>query len=391
MDSCRAVEKEVDRVLSKFVGIDGHTTQSLDDLIQYVSGISQELSVDVNRPEVSTTQQLILQQCCQKIKDTVSRLASEHKDLHSSVSKVGKAIDRNFVTEFNGIAQDYVFEGVEKQEMLNKVIVEHFLRQGMLDIAEELINETNIEIDPVAKEPFLELHRILEALKHNDLDPALTWSRVHRQQLQAQNSSLEFKLHRLHFIRLISQGPEKQQEALLYSQNFAPFSSQHERDIQILMGSLLYMKRGIQSSPYAYLLDTINWIEIADVFTRDACSLLGMSVESPLSVCIRAGCSALPPLLNIKQVMQQRQCTGVWSAKDELPVEIDLGKECRYHSIFACPILRQQSTGSNPPVRLVCGHCISKDALNKLANGSKVKCPYCPVEQSPADAKEIIF
>lgn len=40
-----------------------------------------------------------------------------------------------------------------------------------------------------------------------------------------------------------------------------------------------------------------------------------------VSVCsIRAGCAALPPLLNIKQVMQQRQCSGVWSAKDELPV-----------------------------------------------------------------------
>ena len=52
-------------------------------------------------------------------------------------------------------------------------------------------------------------------------------------------------------------------------------------------------------------------------------------------------------------------------------VEIDLGQECRYHSIFACPILRQQSTETNPPVRLICGHVISKDALNKLANGNK--------------------
>ena len=29
-----------------------------------------------------------------KVKETVSRLASEHRDLHSSVSKVGKTIDR---------------------------------------------------------------------------------------------------------------------------------------------------------------------------------------------------------------------------------------------------------------------------------------------------------
>ena len=35
---------------------------------------------------------------------------------------------------------------------------------------------------------------------------------------------------------------------------------------------------------------------------------------------INAGCTALPALLNIKQVMQQRQVTGIWSGKDELPV-----------------------------------------------------------------------
>ena len=35
---------------------------------------------------------------------------------------------------------------------------------------------------------------------------------------------------------------------------------------------------------------------------------------------INAGCTALPTLLNIKQVMQQRQVNTVWNGKDELPV-----------------------------------------------------------------------
>ena len=55
-------------------------------------------------------------------------------------------------------------------------------------------------------------------------------------------------------------------------------------ELQVLMGSLLYMKQGIHNSPYAFLLDPIYWDEICDVFTRDACALMGMSVESPLSV-----------------------------------------------------------------------------------------------------------
>lgn len=32
----------------------------------------------------------------------------------------------------------------------------------------------------------------------------------------------------------------------------------------------------------------------------------------------------------------------------QIEIEVD-----RYHSIFACPILRQQSTDENPPVKLV--------------------------------------
>ena len=50
------------------------------------------------------------------------------------------------------------------------------------------------------------------------------------------------------------------------------------------MGMFLYLPHGISTSPYSHLLDPNLWVEIYDVFTRDACSLLGLSVDSPLSV-----------------------------------------------------------------------------------------------------------
>lgn len=43
---------------------------------------------------LSATLSLVMSQCCRKIKDTVQKLALDHKDIHSSVSRVGKAIDR---------------------------------------------------------------------------------------------------------------------------------------------------------------------------------------------------------------------------------------------------------------------------------------------------------
>lgn len=41
---------------------------------------------------------------------------------------------------------------------------------------------------------------------------------------------------------------------------------------------------------------------------------------------------ALPALINIKAVIEQRQCTGVWNQKDELPVS-------SVDSLFALPSL----------------------------------------------------
>lgn len=50
------------------------------------------------------------------------------------------------------------------------------------------------------------------------------------------------------------------------------------------MGMFLYLPQGLSSSPYHYLLDSALWAEIYEIFTKDACTLLDLSVDSPLSV-----------------------------------------------------------------------------------------------------------
>ncbi|XP_024084599.1 protein RMD5 homolog A [Cimex lectularius] len=391
MEACVAVEREVDKVLSKFSSINDHANRTLLEITTAIDELRKDLSDCPPGHVLTQTQIVIIKQAMNKAKETVQRLATDHRDLHSTVSKVGKAIDRNFVSDFASTSREEVFAGPEKVLLLNRVICQHFYRQGMLDIADQLAMEAGIDSEE-GKEPFTELNFILERLKHKDLDPALEWAQKHRASLQKQNSSLEFKLHQLRFIGLIEKGTACQNEAVQYARTYlSKFVHTHEKDIQVLMGMLIYLANGVSRSPYAHLLQPSLWADIYDTFTKDACSMLGLSVDSPLSVCINAGCIALPALLNIKQVMLQRQVSGIWNGKDELPIEIDVGTERRFHSVFACPILKQQSTESNPPMRLVCGHVISRDALNKLAAANKLKCPYCPLEQNPSDARIIYF
>ncbi|KAI9555202.1 hypothetical protein GHT06_017717 [Daphnia sinensis] len=405
MEACVAVEKEIDKILSKFASIRENGSKNIEETIEFLLSIKPELEQAQTDSEFNERQLFIIHLAIAKVKETVSRLASEHRDLHSSVSKVGKTIDRNFTQDYASTSFDRVFSGVEKEKLLNQVICQHMYRHGFLEIGEELAKESGLEIHESSKQPFMLLNEILEKLRHKNLVAALEWAQTHREKLMEQNSSLEFKLHRLQFLQLVSEGPEKQAEALGYvRKHFPPFVHQHETDIQNLMGVLAFIPYGVHNSPYKKLFDPILWTEICEVFVKDACALLGFSVESPLSVCINVGSISLPALLNIKQVMAQRQVAGMWNAKDELPIEIDAGREYRYHSIFACPILRQQGSDSNPPMRLLCGHVISRDALNKLSSGNNVlrairtgqsvarlKCPYCPREFDSSEARQLHF
>lgn len=46
---------------------------------------------------------------------------------------------QNFVNDFSSVVVDRAFEGQEKSILLNEVVCEHFMRQGMLDIADAVV------------------------------------------------------------------------------------------------------------------------------------------------------------------------------------------------------------------------------------------------------------
>lgn len=66
-------------------------------------------------------------------------MTTEHRDLHGTVSKVGKSIDRNFVSDFSSTSRTDVLLYPKNMDLLNKVIAQHFYRQGMDDVAKLII------------------------------------------------------------------------------------------------------------------------------------------------------------------------------------------------------------------------------------------------------------
>lgn len=50
------------------------------------------------------------------------------------------------------------------------------------------------------------------------------------------------------------------------------------------MGMFLYLPQGLLGSPYAHYLTPVLWFEISELFERDACNFLGLTINSPLSI-----------------------------------------------------------------------------------------------------------
>lgn len=256
----------------------------------------------------------VISETLQKANERLQRISADHRDVHGAVSKVGKVIDRNFVSDFTATTRLDALDDEENMMLLNKVMAKHYCRQGMDDVAQLLIEESKMP-EAMAREvfesesTFAEIYRIWQAIQQYDLKPALAWTARYSNELIAKNSPLEFKLHRLAFLQIISKGMSAQAEAIAYARNnFHKFMNRFEHEIPNLMGCFIYLPLGIENSPYKHLISPEMWTEASYVFLKDACHTLGISKNSALSVVINAGCTALTALLAIKQARLPSFC-----------------------------------------------------------------------------------
>ena len=177
---------------------------------------------------------------------------------------------------------------------------------------------------------FTDMYHILHELRHRqNLLPAIDWARSNREWLEGRGSHLEFELERLQFVWLLMGGgggdgdtgdrSEGLSRALYYArQAFGGFQGRYLPEIKQLCGALAYQSN-LRWSPYRHLFDNDSaWDDVARSFTREFCSVLGLSADSPLYVAATAGAMALPTLLKLASIMKEKRTE--WTTQDELPV-----------------------------------------------------------------------
>lgn len=361
----------------------------------------------------------------QPVKQSFDKLDDDLREVNKGLNQYSKALDKKFKKTALPTASSEPL--ADQPDLINRAIVMHLLREGKFEVANTLVAQLNersqsseddamserkprpignvgdaikswvqelaypeaweeeggMEMgSPTGRErgwlqrKFTEMYHILDALRNqHDLGPAIEWARTHSRELEQRGSNLEFELGRLKFVELftsedvMSDDPwEGSLRALEYAQTVFPtFSSRYVRETSNLLGSLAFSVN-LEQSPYESLFyNQSAWEEASASFTREFCGLLGLSEKSPLYTAVTAGGIALPILEKVERVMAQTR--GQWTSVNELPVETPLPPSFKFHSIFVCPVSKEQGTDANPPMMLPCGHALAKESLELHARG----------------------
>jgi hypothetical protein len=381
------------------------------------------------------------------VKDAFDGMHESLKEVTKVQRNMGKALDKSFpLQKLPGADAMATYPA-----LINRAIAMHLLREGQFSVASTFIAEVqdnpgpqassspeveyedgfngDIEDEPMDEDvedadeadddaildsaagnntfsslqsqelqaKFAEMYQILQALKAKKLLPAIEWARTNSEELEARGSNLEFELSKLQYVWLFKgpsvnglpdDGNNGRIGALLYArQNFGRFQGRHLREIEQLASAMIFAPN-MEASPYASVFATDGaFADVAASFTREFCSLLGLSAESPLYVAVTAGALALPQLMKWATKAKGTE----WTTSAELAFETPLPERMVYHSIFVCPVSKEQTTDANPPMIIACGHVLAKETLQKLCKGQRFKCPYCPSEGQMKDARQIIL
>ncbi|KAJ4801817.1 Protein RMD5 A [Rhynchospora pubera] len=376
------IRESFDRVEEKQKQYASRSQEIIDQLIKEI-----ELAI-TKLQDGNLDQSAILAQLKAQIDEItpVAQFEGCQKELNLAIAKYTKLLEKTFHSDISKAYRDVEMDTAT----INEIIASHFYRQGQFEIGDGFSSEAQVSESVILKSPFLEMHSILQAMRQSrDLGPALAWVTKNRDKLLRYGSSLELKLHELQFIEMLKAG--KKGEALKYARaHLSPWANEHQAEIQKVFACLLWENR-LDQSPYGDLSSPSQWKELESELVRQFCGLMGQSHESPLAVTVAAGAEGLPTLLKLASVMQAKK--QEWQEMKQLPVPLDLPKEYQFHSVFVCPVLREQGSEENPPMLMPCGHVLSRQSILKLSKNSTraFKCPYCPQEGTVAQCRQLYF
>ncbi|EGP88475.1 uncharacterized protein MYCGRDRAFT_99852 [Zymoseptoria tritici IPO323] len=388
----------------------GNLSAAITDVQKLIDLLQNARDAVADNPDMAPLHLAKLQK---PVKQSFTNLEDDLKEVNKGLNAYRKALDNKFKNAVLPTASNDAL--ASQPQLINRAIAMHLLREGKFDVAKTFVRE--VQENPVrsgvvdgdtqmegtaegtAEGTDEEMPDSQQQLPPEDGIEQLvgTWAAQNSSALEHRGSNLEFELSRLKFVELYTSpqttspddpfsGPLR---ALEYARTtFPAFSTRYRHETSLLLGSLAFSP-SLQTSPYTTFFQTPSlYTSASESFTREFCGLLGLSSLSPLYTAVTAGGIALPILTKVERVLEASR--GQWTSVNELPVETPLPDGFAFHQIFVCPVSKEQGTDANPPMMLPCGHVIARESLEAHSKGkARMKCPYCPQECHPREAKRV--
>lgn len=122
------------------------------------------------------------------------------------------------------------------------------------------------------------------------------------------------------------------------SQNLKPFYLKFKMQINKLMGAMAFINC-LKETKYKDLISDIHWEHLTQSFIRDFSKIQGLSKESGLFMTLKVGTLGIPKFQKFFKLMKGKE--HFFDNLNELPIDLNLGAEFKFHSIFICPVSRE--------------------------------------------------
>lgn len=284
---------------------------------------------------------------------------------------------------------------VWKKKRLDRLLVDHLLREGYYDSATRLSEQTDLK-DLTNVDLFLVSKRVEEALAAGDTSKCLAWCHDNRSKLRKVKSTLEFRVRQQEFIELVKQG--RRLEAVEHARKYltSNIDDSQRPELEHIM-SLLAHPLHTKKEPFRSLLDSSRWQTLIDNFRQDNYNLFHLNSVSVFSVVLQAGLSALktPHCYNKKQNCQESSIGNNSDCPICSPLLNDLAKKLPYphssQSKLTCSISGQTLNEHNPPLMLPNGYIYGEMSLRAMAaqNNGIIVCPKTQKEYRFSDTEKV--
>nr|XP_016722077.1 protein MAEA homolog [Gossypium hirsutum]KAG4181156.1 hypothetical protein ERO13_A10G208700v2 [Gossypium hirsutum]PPS11536.1 hypothetical protein GOBAR_AA09107 [Gossypium barbadense]TYI07799.1 hypothetical protein ES332_A10G250100v1 [Gossypium tomentosum] len=336
----RTAEKEVSAVISSVADVADSNEISKDDaVLSLTSLVSRLQGLKRKLEEGSRTENLQVQNC---------RARLDHLE----------SVDAENLSEWNNVR-------------FKRILVDYMLRMSYYDTARKLAESSKIE-ELVDLEVFQEAKKVVDALKNQEVGPALAWCAENKSRLKKSKSKFEFQLRLQEFIELVR--AENYMRAILYARRYlAPWGATHLKELQLVMTTLAF-RSNTECTKYKVLFEPKQWDFLVDQFKQEFYKLHGMTLEPLLNIYLQAGLSALKTPYCFED-----DCTkeDPLSQENFRKLAMPLPYSKQHHSKLVCYITKELMDTENPPQVLPNGYVYSSKALKEMAekNNGKITCP----------------